>query len=128
MAQELRKSELIAEIARARQSLTDSVRGVSCGLDFVHRAEHSIAQNKLAWISGASLVGFILAKLPARTKKVVVDRKGRPASSTGETAVKAGLLVTALKFAFDLARPALTRWLTQRVTEYAQQRFAPQRR
>jgi len=124
MAQDARKSELIAELARSREALTNSLRSVQRGVDVPQRVAASIARNNVAWITGASALGFLLAKLPARTRKVVVDHKGRPAKSTS-TAVTAGLLVTGLKLAFDLARPALTQWVTRRVAEYAQQRFTP---
>jgi predicted DCC family thiol-disulfide oxidoreductase YuxK len=122
MAQDSRKSELIAELARSRDALSTAVRGVGRSLDLTHRVADAFARNRFAWITGASLLGFALAKLPARTRKVVIDRKGRPAQA-GDTAVKAGLLITVLKLVFDLVRPALAKWLTQRVTSYAQERF-----
>ncbi len=127
MAQDSRKSELIAELARSRDALAAGVRGVGRSLDVTQRAADAFARNRFAWLTGASLLGFALAKLPARTRKVVIDRKGRPAQ-TGETAVKAGLLITVLKLGFDLVRPALAKWLTQRVTLYAQERFSSSRR
>jgi len=127
MAQDSRKSELIAELARSRETISASVRGAGRGLDVAQRTRAAFAQHRVAWLSGAGLLGFVLAKLPGRTKKVVVGRKGA-AAQTGETAVKAGLLITVLKLVFDLARPALTKWLTQRVVTYAQQRYAPQAR
>ena len=36
-----------------------------------------------------------------------------------EKAGKAGLMLAALKIAFDVARPALLKWVTQWVSDYA---------
>jgi hypothetical protein len=122
MAQDARKSELIAELARSREALTANVRGLGNDLNLVRRIETAFQRHRFAWLGGATLLGVIIAKLPARTKKVVVDRQGRK-QSTEEKAVKAGLLITVLKIAFDIARPALTKWVAQRVAAYADDRF-----
>ena len=123
MAQGPRKSELIAELALARRSISANAHLLGRDLNFVSRAKRSVRRNQFAWLAGSGLVGFVLAKLPARTKKVVVDTKGRKAPSAEKTVVKAGLLVTVLKLGLDIARPALTKWVTRRVADYANQRF-----
>jgi hypothetical protein len=124
MAQEPRKSELIAELALARRSISANVAGLRRDLDFVTRTKRSIRRNQFAWLGGSGLVGYVIAKLPARTKtrKVLVDAQGKKAGAE-RTAVKAGLLVTLLKIAFDMARPVLTKWVTRRIADYAEQRF-----
>src|SRR6266853_2225488 len=121
MAQESRKTELIAELARARQTMSSNLGALRHDLNFVARIEAAFRRHRVAWLTGAALLGFILAKLPPRTKKVVVDRKGR-AGGAEKTFLEAGLLVTILKFAFDIARPALTKWLRHRVADYAADR------
>jgi hypothetical protein len=122
MAQESHKSELIAQLAEARHGISASVRGLRRDVDVARRLEAVFQQHRLACLGGASLLGFLLTRLPARPKKVIAARKGRKAG-TEEKVVKAGLLVTGLKIAFDLARPVLTKWLTRRAVAYAGERW-----
>lgn len=122
MAQDPRKSELVAALAEARRGISSNARGLGDDLNVVRRIETAFQRHRIVWLAGASLLGFMVARLPAGRKKVVVVRKG-PKAETGEKVVKAGLLVTALKIAFDLARPALTKWVASRVAAYADERF-----
>jgi hypothetical protein len=127
MAQESRKSELIAELARSRQALAHSLENLRHTLDVKQRVSDAVTHNKMAWLTGASFTGFLFAKLSARRKSA--PSGGRAAIVKSEQkVVKAGLIVTVLKLAFDLARPALAKWLTRRVTDYATQRFASEPR
>ncbi len=116
MAQDEDKTELIAELARARSSLTANVLALRRDLDFPARAKKAFKSSPLPWLGGAALVGILVARFPRRTKKVVtVSRKKEPVL---EEAGKAGLLLGALKIAFDFARPALLKWATRRFTDY----------
>ena len=124
MAQESRKSQLIAELARARHGVSANVHGLR--RDVVHRLGAAYRRHSIAWISGAGLLGFVLARFPARTKKAALSPRGRKPGAEGKV-VKAGLLITVLKIAFDLTRPVLTKWLTRRVVSYAADRFGPRR-
>lgn len=128
MAQESRKSELINELALSRETIATSFHGLRRDLNVKRRMERSISQNKLAWAGGASAVGFALAKLTGRRKAPSGKGTVRRAKDSDKKVVEAGLLITALKIAFDLLRPALTKWLTRWVTEYAAQRFASKSR
>ena len=122
MAQESRKSELIAELARARHGVSANVRGLRRDFDVGQRLETAYRQHSIAWLTGASLLGFVLARVSARRGKVVERPKGRKPAAE-EKVVRAGILVTVLKIAFDIARPALTKWVRRRVAAYADQRF-----
>ena len=117
MAQDDDKAELIAELARARARLTDSTLALRHDLDFPTRAKNAFKKSPLPWIGGAALVGLIIARLPGKkTTKVVVARKSKEPAI--ETAGKAGLILGALKIAFDFARPTLLNWATQRFSDY----------
>ncbi|MEA3212470.1 MAG: hypothetical protein QOE70_5527 [Chthoniobacter sp.] len=122
MAQESRKSELIFELERARENLAANLHGLRRDFRIVHRVKTGFERYRFVWLGGAIVLGLLLARLPGRKKKVTVERRGR--REKGENAViKTGLFLGALKFAFDVARPVLTRWLTRRVSEYAQSRM-----
>ena len=112
MAEDERKTELIAELARARSHLAVNFQALRRDLDFPTRAKNAFKRSPLPWLGGAAFIGLLVAKFPRRTKKVTVVRKGNEAAA--EKAGKFGLALGALKIAFDLARPALTTWLTKR--------------
>src|SRR5260221_397338 len=79
-------------------------------------------KNRVGRLAGGGLLGFLIAELPGRGKKVVVHRIGRKSNAEG-TVVKAGLLMTVVKLLFDIVRPALTKWLGRWVASYAGQRL-----
>jgi hypothetical protein len=116
MAEDQRKAELTAELAQARRRISRDLGELRYALDFPQRAKDAVKRNPFAWVGGATLFGILLSKLPARRKKVLVTPKGEKVKASG--AAQAGLLVTALKIAFDLSRPVLMKWATQRVAEY----------
>ncbi len=126
MAKDPRKAELIAELARTRSQMTANVTGLRRDLDFPARARRAFARHPAVWIGGTALLGLMIAKLSTRPKKVVVLGKGKPAPL--EQAGKAGLILGALKIAFDLARPALTRWVTHYAADYFAARHSGDRR
>jgi len=117
MAEDNRKTELMAELDAARGRVTVNFRALRKDLDFPARAKRAFARQPLAWIGGGSFLGLIVARLAFRKKNVVAVRKGK--EQFVEKAEKAGLVLGILKLVFDLVRPALTTWATKFVTEYA---------
>ena len=116
-----RKAALTAELARARAEIGGAADVVRARLDFGARARQSVSHHRWWWLGGAVLAGVLLAKLPARTKKIYVDEKGRklPRSS----AVTAGLLLGAVKIAFDLAKPSLLKMAARRAEDFVRERW-----
>ena len=116
MAEDQRKAELTAELARARSRIGANLGALRHDLDFPARVKALVLKHPAAWIGGATLLGVLLARRPARRKKSVAGRGGAEAKIAG--AGKTGLLLGALKLAFDLARPALAKWAGRRVADY----------
>ena len=116
MAQDQRKIELTAELASARSRFTQTLGGLRSDLDVPGRLKNAVRKNPAFWVGGATLFGVLLSRWPRRGKKVVVMKAGKqtPAVSAG----KAGLLLGALKIAFDLSRPALAKWVGRRMADY----------
>jgi hypothetical protein len=77
----------------------------------------SFSRHRVAWIGAAAVLGLLLAKIPARTKKVKASRKSDPLIADN---AKAGLALGAFKIAFDLAKPFLMAWATTRLGDLAQ--------
>ena len=111
-----RKQELIRELADVRNRITANRAGLDDTLRVGDKIRENLSRFRGVWLGGAMLLGLVIAKLPARTKKVPVPISP---SSKAEKSVKkvglAGLGLTVLKMIFDLGRPFLLRWLTQRV-------------
>jgi hypothetical protein len=118
MAHDARKAELIAALDRARSRLAANAHALRDDLDPLARARRSFQRNGFAWVGGATLLGVLLARLPARTKTVTVDRRGRKVEDTRKAAT-AGLTLGVLKIAFDLAKPWLAGWISRRAASFA---------
>jgi hypothetical protein len=123
MAEDPRKNELIAELARSRGQMSNYARALGHDLDFRTRARRAFALHPAIWISIALLLGLVISRLPLRRKKAVAAAPPRKhnVEPVVEKAGIAGIALGVLKMAFDLARPALTAWVNRRVAE----RFAP---
>jgi hypothetical protein len=123
MAQgEDRKAALIAELAGARTQISGTAGAVRAELDLGAKVRRSVSQHRWWWIGGAVFIGVVLAKLPARTRKVYVDAKGRKSQSPGATAAQTGIALTVAKLAFDFAKPMIVKWATGRVTDYVRKK------
>jgi len=119
MADDPRKLELIADLARARRELTTQTRAVRHDLDVAARFKSSYGRHRWVWLAGAGVLGVVLTAFPRR-KKVKPRLWRKPAPE--EKAVKAGLLITALKLTFDILRPVLTKWIARRMAAYTERR------
>jgi hypothetical protein len=124
MADESRKTALIAQLDAQRAQLATSAAGVRTHANFGARIKASMRTHLLAWVGGAILLGVLLA--PRRPRKVLVDRKTREKVQTNT--VRAGVGLAVLKFAFDFARPALVSWAGPRLAEWIARRAGAARR
>ena len=119
MAGETDKAALVVALAAARARLTETgeslcvaCEGVRAKLDVPARAKESFAEHKSVWLGGSALVGFLLSKLPARSKTVVIER-GAGLVAPGKFA----MLWDAAKFAGAVARPFIGDLTSERINE-----------
>ena len=114
MADTIHQKELTAELAAARSQMSGYVTSLRQDLNVGARVKRGVAQNPAVWFGGAVVLGLLLSRIPAGRRKVVV--KG-PAirNDSAEKAGKAAFVLTALKFAFDFAKPTLIAWAKQRM-------------
>jgi hypothetical protein len=113
------KIALAGDLDRARARLARSTEALRRDLDVPAHLKSSFHQNKAAYIGGATVFGLLLSKLPARKKKIYVERKGKEAIREVE---KAGLWLVALQFLFKTFRPMLTSLLAKQVTDFVKSR------
>jgi len=119
MAEPRVKTELAADLARARARLAGNFDALRRDVDVPALLKHSFRQNKAAFIGGATLFGLVLSKLPARKKKVYVDRKAGEGVREIE---KAGLWLIVLQFLFKTLRPMLTSLVTKQLSDFLKSR------
>lgn len=120
MAEDERKAELTAALARSRGQITTNARALGRDLDFAARARRAFTTHPAVWIGGAVIIGLFISRLPfGRKKPTPVPRsKSKKTEETVEKVEKTGLLLATLKIAFDIAKPTLIGWATRRVAEY----------
>jgi hypothetical protein len=119
MAEPHVKAELAAELDRARARLGRNLDALRGDLDARTRFKQSFHQNKAAYIGGATVFGVLLSMLPARRKKVYVERKPKDRIKEAE---KAGIWLVVLQFVFKTLRPILTTLVSKLVTEFVRSR------
>ena len=129
MAGDYDKAQLIADLAIARSRISDAGQALQASaaemkqkLDVGARVKSSYGKHPGLWNAGAAILGFLLARIPARKKVVYVER------STGETLGSAGkggngFLWGAVKMAAGLAKPLVSMLASQKLGDLAQ-RFA----
>jgi hypothetical protein len=119
MAEPNVKIELAADLERARARLARNAEALRHDLDVPAHLKQSFHENKMAYIGGATVFGLLLSKLPARKKKVYVERKGK---DTVRAAEKAGIWLILLQLLFKAFRPILTSLVAKQVTDFVKSR------
>lgn len=114
MADPTDKKELSAELAAARSRMTGYVGALRHDLDFGARLKRGVARNPVAWYAGAAVIGLLISRIPPARRKVVVKASVFKKNDNTEKAGKAAVLLAALKFGLDFAKPALVAWARQR--------------
>lgn len=112
-----RKADLIARLDRARSQAAAHSQALAEDFQVGDKLKENIDRHRGAWLSGAVLTGLVISKLPARTQKVVIDRRGTKVAKEAEKVGILALVLSALKFAFTLVRPFAVKWLTRRFTQ-----------
>lgn len=118
--QEKSLHQLRQEIAHSRDRLARDLGGLRYELDFPLKFRKSFQRQTVVWITTAVVIGIVFAVMPARTKKTQVNTKTK---SRGEEQKKgilgAGLAIGALRLAATLLKPAVTQFISKKVSGYA---------
>ncbi len=114
--------ELRQEIAHSRDRLARDLSGLRYELDFPLKFRKSVQRNTGVWVSAAAVAGVVLSFLPARTKKVKVESSGgggeqkRKGEEQKKGLLGSALLLGLLRIAATMAKPAVTSYVTSRLT------------
>jgi hypothetical protein len=116
MSKAQRKRELREELAAARLKFAGNWVALKEDVNVPKRVRESMRERKLLWIVSATLIGFIVSRLPARKKEVLVDAKSRKKI---EKRKKAGLIMGLMKFALGVLKPTITAYATKKLADIA---------
>ncbi len=110
------KAELIAQLDKARAQFARSLGGLRRDADLGAHLKHSFTEHKAAWIGSAGIAGWVLSRLPARKKKVVVHKND---GDKVKEIADAGVALAILKTLFALFRPLIMSFAGKKIAELA---------
>jgi hypothetical protein len=116
--QEKSLSDLKQQIAHSRDWLARDLSGLRYELDFPLKIRRSFQRQMVVWIAAAVVIGVVFAVMPARTKEIRVNAKGRSRGrQQKEGILGAGLALGALKLAATLLKPVVVSFITKKMGE-----------
>ncbi len=117
------RAAIKSDIALSRDRMGRELSGLRYELDFPRKLKNSFRDQTGLWIGAIAVVGLLIAVAPARTKKVYVRPKdGSQNKEHSRGLLEAGALVGVLKFAATLLRPALIKFVTNKISGYPRTR------
>jgi len=122
------KVQLIAQLDRARTGLSRTAAELRHDVDLPQHLRSTYINHKGAWIGGAAALGWVISRLPGRTKKqkVQVAKNSHPNGTSQAQARKyamGGILLTLLRFVFDALKPTLTTIASRKIKDMAVDRI-----
>jgi len=117
--QEKSLHQLRQEIAHSRDRLARDLGGLRYELDFPLKFRKSFQRQTVVWITAAVVIGIVFAVMPARTRKVQVRAKANGGKETKKGILGAGMAVGALRLAATLLKPAVTQFVSKKMSGYA---------
>jgi hypothetical protein len=113
------KRRIINELEEARLKLAGSASIVKDRLDIPARVSASLRRNSWSWLSLAALLGWILARLPFRRKKVYLEgaNKRRQKGEEKQANRKRDLGWMIWDGVWSLAKPLLTAYLGRKLAQ-----------
>ena len=116
--QEKSLHQLRQEVAHSRDWLARDLSGLRYELDFPLKFRKSFQRQTVIWVTAAVVVGVIVVMMPARTKKVPTEVKVKKGKGQQEI-LGAGLALGVLKLAVTLFKPAITAFISKKMSGYA---------
>ena len=123
-----RKAQLIATLEVARGAFVQNFQEFRRDVDVPAHLKQGFRRHKTLYLTGAAGIGWVLARLPARKKKIYIDRgENRKIKQAGEMGLL-GLLFVALKFLFSIFRPAIAAFAARKISTLAERYERPEGR
>jgi hypothetical protein len=116
------KEQLLEELRRSRAAIARDAAAIAEEINLASKIKKSVLLHPLAWLSSATALGYILAG--PKTRVITKLVKGQSADRLEKSRplippLLWSLLLALFKFAFPLARPALTAFAMRRLAGLA---------
>ena len=113
------KRRIIEELERTRGDLAGASVDLRGQLNFQRRLSVAWQKNRWVWLSFMALFGWVLSRLPRRTKKIYLEKGGRRVRPPGKcfASTLAGQLWSV---AWSVAKPAVIAYLTRKMSKAGQ--------
>jgi len=112
--------ELIRALEESRRGISQHALRVQDRINPVTRFKEVIQRNQGAWIGGALIAGFVLARLPALfPRKRKVKRKDGKEELLPPKKSMLVMLVAAIRFLIPLFKPAITEFASDQLAKWA---------
>jgi hypothetical protein len=127
------KDEILAELSRSRAGLTREWAALRTEFDFKAKLDNLVRRKPYAWLSGAAVLGWVLAGPKHKTRVVtkVVKPNGKAIVVKEKGKRRAGLIALLLgimRLAFPIVKPALTAYAGKFFAELATKKLPSSRR
>lgn len=113
MADQPRKESLTAELDAARASLGGYVSVLQHDLDVGERLKSNFARHQAGWFAAAAGLGLLLSRIPRLGRKPIMHAPF-VWNAQAEKAGKGALVLTALKFVLNIAKPEIMGLITKK--------------
>lgn len=123
------KEQILAELERTRKAMGRDYQAVRHELDYKAKLEASIRRRPFAWFGGAAALGWLLAGPKTRTKSRTITKyvradeklpKAKKEEKGGSRFGWFGLVLTGLRLALPLLKPALSDFALRKIGEFSQ--------
>ena len=110
------KRRISEELERTRGDLTGVSVDLQGQLNFQRRLSVAWEKNRWVWLSFIAMFGWLLSRLPRRTKKIYLEKGGARVRPPGKSfaSTLAGQLWSV---AWSIAKPAVIAYLTRKMTK-----------
>lgn len=119
------KEQILAELHRSRATITRDYSALRVELDFKAKLDSLVRRKPLAWLGGATALGWLLAgpKTKKRTVTKYVKATDKHLTAPAKKAVARGgllgLLLGLFRLLFPILKPTLSAYATRWVAELA---------
>jgi hypothetical protein len=113
------KRRIVEEIEKARGDLGGASATLGDQLNLQRRFSVAWQKNRWVWLSFMAFFGWVLSRLPRRTKKIYLDKAGARVRPPGKSFVGT-IAVQLWSVAWSVAKPAVIAFLTRKMTKAGQ--------
>ncbi|CAN5339602.1 hypothetical protein BH09VER1_BH09VER1_27330 [soil metagenome] len=122
------KEQILLDLANSRRAMSRDYRAVRHELDYKAKLESSIKLRPFAWFGGAAALGWLLAGPKTKTQTRTITKYTRgdeklPKPKETKAVGRIGffsILLTVIRLAFPLLKPALSGYALRRIGEFAE--------